>query len=302
MIAAVDIGGTKIAAAAFYDDQLGDVAAYPCPASQGREAVLDVVRHAVSEQVAAHGPAMGIAVSTAGVVDSDTGRILSATANLHGWGGTRLAEELTETFGIPVAVIGDGHAHGLGLWRERADRPSSLLAVAVGTGIGGSLILGGQPLLGAHHAAGHIGHVPVSEATGLICPCGAEGHVEAVASGRGMLAWYHRHGGRPDVQSLAALVQLSTAGTDPAASDALTVGGTALGSALAGLVNTLDPVVVSVSGGASQGGTHWRNAVRKKYAAGLMTSVADVALEFANPDPGNALRGAATWAIERWNR
>lgn len=299
MIVTVDIGGTKIAAAALHDDgHLEEPISYPCPAAEGRHVILAAVRHAVARVIAAHGPTRGIAVATAGVVDPATGRIVFATANMAQWGGTHLAEELGEAFNVPVAVLGDGHAHGLGLWFEQAVSPASLIAVAVGTGIGGSIVFDGEPLLGSHLTAGHLGHVPVAEAEGLTCPCGAAGHLEAVASGPGILAWYHRHGGNMQLTSTASL---DAATEDVLAGQALAVGGAALGAALAGLVNTLDPDVVVISGGVARAGARWRDPVRGAFRAGLMPSVSQTVLAFAEPDPCVPLRGAAVWALGRWN-
>jgi len=300
VIACVDIGGTKIAAAAFHDDgRLEEPITYPCPAANGRHAVLTAVRHATAQVIATHGCTRGIAVSTAGVVDVGSGRVLSATANMPQWGGTHLADELGDAFKVPVAVLGDGHAHGLGLWFQRANRPAGLIAVAVGTGIGGSIVLAGEPLLGSHFTAGHLGHMPVAEAEGLICPCGAPGHLEAVASGHGILAWYHRHGGN---EQLTSVGDLDAATDDVLAGRALAVGGAALGAVVAGLVNAFDPDVVVVSGGAARAGARWRDPVRVAFRAGLIPTVSETALEFAKPDPGIALRGAAVWAVRRWTR
>ncbi|MBK8436619.1 MAG: ROK family protein [Austwickia sp.] len=148
-------------------------------------------------------------VSTAGVVDTTTGTITTATTSLRGWSGTPVAAVVSERIGLPVHVLNDGLAFGVGesvyglgsRLRGTGGRVPSMLLVVVGTGIGGAIVVGDDPWLGARGVAGHVGHVPVPEADGLPCPCGRTGHVEAVGGGAGLLAAYHRGGGDRSVGS-----------------------------------------------------------------------------------------------------
>jgi glucokinase len=93
------------------------------------------------------------------------------------------------------------------------------------------------PLIGAHGAAGHLGHVPADAARGLPCSCGGTGHLEAVSSGPGLVDLYRRHGGVAD----DARRVVAAAAADPVARDCTATAGRALGRALGGWVNLLDP-------------------------------------------------------------
>lgn len=154
---------------------------------------------------------------------------------------------LHEATGLPVTVLGDGHAVGLG---QAVYGPGqgkrTVVVLAVGTGIGGALVIDGQPQLGTSGAAGHFGHMAVPEATGVLCSCGVAGHVEAVGGGAGIRAVYRAAGGDPQVASTS---QLAARTDDPIAIDALRRGGRALGTLAGGLAGALDPDLIAVSGG-----------------------------------------------------
>ncbi|MGZ0147302.1 ROK family protein [Kribbella sp. WER1] len=304
MILVADIGGTKIAAsrADSKGKLCGEIHEAPTPAqpgtpgssvSGGAGRVVDVL---VALLQKLRGPAdVAVGISTAGVVDVAAGKVLTATSSIGGWGGTPLAELVAARVGLPVFVVGDGNAFGIGLSVEYG--VPDLLALVAGTGIGGSLILGGEPVFGAHHAGGHFGHVVSAEAAGMACPCGRSGHLEAVASGYGILAWYHANGGDPAVTTTRELAGR----TDELARAALQTGGTALGAAAAGLVNAIDPQLVVVAGSVARAGAVWESALRTAYRDGLIPAVAATRLEVSGSGAETALRGAAHYVMRRTN-
>lgn len=118
MILAIDIGGTKIAAGRIRDDGAldGEIRFRPTP-TEGANRVVDAVVELVAElrdQADA-----GIGISTAGVVDTETGRILGATSSIPGWTGADLGPRVARATDLPTVVLGDGNAFGLGLWATR---------------------------------------------------------------------------------------------------------------------------------------------------------------------------------------
>ncbi|MER7072006.1 ROK family protein [Terrabacter sp. NPDC000476] len=294
MMLVADIGGTKIAVARAGDDGelCSDVVSVPTPASRGAAAVVAATVTALQQVRAPDDAAFGIA--TAGVVDTATGTVLGATSSIAGWAGTPLAAQVGEVLGLPGWVVGDGNAFGTALAADHGAR--SLVALVAGTGIGGSLVVDGEPLTGAHHAGGHFGHVVAAEARGLRCPCGATGHLEAVASGHGILAWYRANGGDPGV---ASAHELSLRPDDATAVAALTTGGAALGAVAASLANALDPDLVAVCGSVTRAGAVWETALREAYADTLMPASAGTPVVVADAGPRTALRGAALHALGR---
>ncbi|MFL4473921.1 ROK family protein [Paeniglutamicibacter sp. MACA_103] len=298
----IDLGGTKIAAALiFADGTISSRASLPTPAANGPEAVLDAIAELAAPQLAAAlaagTPALGVGIGAAGVIDPATARVLSATDHLPGWAGTDLRAGLGTRLGVEphrIQAVNDVHAHALGEgWLGAAAGSDSVLLAAFGTGIGGSLLLHGVPVYGARQVGGHLGHVPCAEATGLPCPCGATGHLEAVASGPGLHALYLRRGGDPTATDARAVFARATDG-DVIAAAAIHTAATAAGRALGGLANALDPEAVIVSGGLADAGEPWWGPLRAAFAAELIGPLASLAPQAAALGADAALAGAAS--------
>ncbi|MFC8793918.1 ROK family protein [Streptomyces cinereoruber] len=294
-VAGIDIGGTKIAAGLVAPD--GTLLArrtLPTPAQDGPVAVIATAVRAVRELGA---PVAAVGVGSAGVVDPGTGRIAAATDALPGWAGTELRQELEQALGVPVAIDNDVHAHALGeAWLGAAAGHRHVLLVAVGTGIGGSLLIDGQVHHGARSVAGHAGHVPVPSAAGATCTCGGTGHVEAVGSGPALLAAYRRSGSA-SVASLAEVSALASAG-DAEARAVLALGARALGEALGGIVNMTDPELLLVGGGVSGCGPEWWEPLREAFEAELLAPLKGVELRPGLLGGDAAVLGAARLALE----
>jgi glucokinase len=298
-ILAADIGGTKIALCRVDDagTLVGEVALRDTPARAGGRAVLaaliDGLRGLLDDDVEA------IGVASAGIIDPHTGAVAGATSSIEDWAGTPLAAAVQQALGRPVSVVGDGIAFALGEGHFGAARgTTSAVVLAAGTGIGGGYLRHGRALLGERGGAGHFGHLPSPHATGMPCPCGATGHLEAVASGPALLAWYRNHGG-DDVSSAREVAQ--RAEHDPLAQQALARAGYALGAAASGLANALDPEVVVVTGGLTGAGRQWCAAVQAGYEQGLMRSMHGLRLVISDPASWLSLRGAAAAAKEALN-
>lgn len=311
-IIGVDLGGTKTAAALVGEDgSLGPVRRVPTRARAGHGAVLDAVAalveavHADAVAAAALGgapvPALrGVGVGAAGVVDADTGRILSSTDSFSGWTGTDVVGQLKARLGAGTTVHlqNDVDAHAVGeSWVGAAAGARSALVVAVGTGVGGSLVLDGRPWRGAHSVAGEIGHIPVAEARHLRCPCGRTGHLEAIGAGPGLLRHYLSLGGAPATANSRAVVALAHAG-ETVALRAVRESAAVVGRTLAGLVTTVDPEVVVLTGGLVAAGPVWWDAMDRALRAELIDVLQAVPVRPASLGDAAAVLGAArpVWA------
>lgn len=237
---------------------------------------------------------IGIGIGSAGVVDPGTGRITAATDAIPGWTGTELATRVADLVGLPARALNDVHAHALGEDQYGAGAgTSSLLMVAVGTGIGGAVVQNGQVLFGARAAGGNVGHLPVPEADGVPCPCGRTGHLEGLGSGPGVLSAYRRAGGEAaDTREVVARAQAG----EPRALMTLRTCAGAVGRVIGGLLNVIDPEVVVLSGGMAGAGELWWEAVRDGVAHDAMDIVAATPLLPATAGPDAALLGAAHFA------
>ncbi|WP_259559553.1 ROK family protein [Brachybacterium sillae] len=295
MLLAVDIGGTKTTAAAVALDVargeatvLADRTA-PTPASADPEAVLATAAQLLRDVREGHPEPRALGIATAGVVDPDTGAITHATDSLPGWAGTPVRDGLAEALGLPAAALNDVHAHGLGEARfGAAAGATSALLVAVGTGIGGAVLLDGSVVPGHHGVAGHVGHLPVPEAEGVPCSCGRTGHLEGFASGPGIL----RQVGAGDGRALAA----AAASGDADAAAAYQRAGVATGRVLGGLANALDPEVIVLTGGVAEAVGPWWEAVREGFRHDALDAVRGTPLFRARAGVRAALLGAAVHA------
>jgi glucokinase len=276
----VDVGGTGSSAVLL--DVSGRVharAAAATPAAEGGDAVLACVARLVHE-VDPHG-SLPVGVGATGVVDPVAGVVVAATSAMPGWAGTPVAERLPRL--LPrhraVVVLNDVHAFLVAESRVGAGAgETDILGVTVGTGIGGALLAGGDLVTGRRGAAGHVGHVPVPGAAGLLCPCGARGHVEAVSAAPALLATYSRVAvgrGLAAAADLAEVARRAEAG-EATARDVLADGGRHLGEALAGVVAVCSPAVVVVGGGVAAAGELFLGPLRRALAAHAHPVVADV--------------------------
>ena len=109
--------------------------------------------------------------------------VLVSPLNIPAWRAFPLSSKLEDTLGVSVAIDNDAKALALGeAWYGAGRRFKNFLAMVVSTGVGGGLVVDGMLLDGASGNAGHIGHVIV-EPEGARCGCGAQGCLEAEASG-----------------------------------------------------------------------------------------------------------------------
>jgi glucokinase len=244
----IDIGGTKIAAGVVdADGQVLTRRDIATPVSD-RQSLVDAIIDVARELAAAH-PVEAIGVGVAGLVDR-AGETVRFAAHLP-FEDEPLRGELATALGLPVVVDNDANAGGWAESRFGAARGAQdAVFVAVGTGIGGAIIIDGQLRRGWQGASGEIGHLIV-ERDGRPCPCGSRGCWEQYGSGRALVRAAEEAGF--EVPHGAAITAAAAAG-DERACTVLREIGEWVGIGIAGLVAVLDPEVVVVGGGVSAAG------------------------------------------------
>jgi glucokinase len=254
----LDVGGTKIAGGVVTEaGRILDREQVPTPPDDAA-GTLAAMRAVVGRLRARHPEAEALGVGAAGLIDWPAGRVRFAPHNAYD--GLELRSLLREATGLPTIVDNDANAAA---WAEarfgvRAGTDDMVL-VAVGTGIGGGLVLDGQVYRGASGLGGEVGHLIV-DPQGPICACGNRGCLEALASGSalgrmGREAASADPGGR--IARLAGGPELVTgqvvfkaAGDgDPAALELFERLGFWLGAGVASLVTVFDPALVVIGGG-----------------------------------------------------
>ena len=221
------------------------------------DTALALVTDLIDEILAVdHSPILGIGVGTPGIVDSH-GTIRWAV-NLS-WTDLPLGEILQTRYRLPTIVSNDSRAAAIATYLFGGeDRPSNLVAIKVGRGIGAGLVLNGELFGGDGDGAGEIGHIVV-EPDGAECHCGRFGCLETVASAPAILRASEAAGFRGlTLEALGA----SAASGDASALAVVRAAGRALGTAIANLIGILDVREIVVHGSVTALGDPWLEAIR----------------------------------------
>lgn len=226
------------------------------------DAALALVTDLIDEILAGdHSPILGIGVGTPGIVGGD-GTIRWAV-NLS-WADLPLGEILQTRYQLPTIVANDSRAAAIATYLFGGeDRPSNLVAIKVGRGIGAGLVLNGELFAGDGDGAGEIGHIVV-EPDGAECHCGRFGCLETVASAPAILRAAEGAGlgaGGPGGLTLTDLAAAARAG-DGTALAVVHAAGRALGTAIANLIGILDVREIVVHGSVTALGEPWLDAIR----------------------------------------
>jgi len=299
----VDIGGTKIAAAVVdYDGVVQSRHAVATPVAGGAAAVLaaslDLSRRVLDWAAATGIDITAVGVGSAGEVDTGRGVVTYASDNLPGWAGLALAAEFAAATGLPAVVDNDVNALALGESRFGAGRGfRDVLYVAVGTGIGGALVLDGRLRRGANWAAGEICHLVAAWDGDRACSCGRRGHLEAYASGPAMAERYAALAGLPEPPDLRVVAARAQAG-DLVARRAIAEGAEILGITLGGLLNVLDPQALVIGGGVAELDDLWWGPLEAALRANPLPGPAKIALRRAQLGVDAVLIGAAWLALQ----
>ena len=181
---AIDIGGTKIAAAVC-DENDSIIQRWRVPTPMDADAINQHIAEVYREAVAAgHTDIEAIGISAAGNVSADR-KTLTFSANIPAWINYDLSEHVGALIdhAVPVVVENDANCAGWGEYVHGAGQGSSnMVALTVGTGLGGAIVINGQLYRGSFGMAAELGHLPMVP-DGDHCGCGLRGCAERYTSG-----------------------------------------------------------------------------------------------------------------------
>jgi glucokinase len=234
-VLAIDIGGTKLAAALVDDEGRIDArTSRPTGEETDGDALFADLAGLVDEVLAQAGGHQLVVcgVGTGGPMTG--GGATVSPVNIEAWRAFPLLDRLRAHTGLPTVIDNDAKALALAEgWLGAAQGCRDFLAMVVSTGVGGGIVLDGRLLDGADGNAGHVGHVIV-EPDGATCGCGARGCLEAEASGTAI----RRLTGRPPAEADLDLRRRT---------------GTLVGRAVASVANLLDLPLAVVAGSVALG-------------------------------------------------
>jgi glucokinase len=315
LILGVDLGGTNLSGALVGPDgrlltpRVRDRHSHRGP----EEMAAEIGALVVSIGSRAKRPVSAVGVGVAAQVDEARG-VVHYAPNLR-WSDVRLGPLLERSVGLPVAVVNDARAATVAEWRFGAGRGvSDLLVVIVGTGVGGSVVLGGRLVEGARGAAGEVGH-SILVAGGRKCHCPGRGCLEAYVGGWA-IADRAREAAEAQPERAAALrreeevvgaldaeaVDRAARQGDPLALELVEETATWLGAGVAGLVNVYNPSRVVLGGGVVDGWPDLIPAVERAIRSHCQPPAAGAEVRRFAFGPNSVLVGAAAVARDRLGR
>jgi fructokinase len=246
-----DIGGSKVAALAL--DPAGlELGRTRQDVPRDYPGMLRAVIETVGVLVQAHGPAASVGIALPGLIGADGTPVRAV--NLRWLEGRPLRADLERALGLPVAIGNDANCFALSEAVDGAAAGAQVVfGATLGTGVGGGIVIGGRPLIGANAIAGEWGHNPLplpDPACGapVACGCGRLGCVESWLNGAALARDYARLTGLAIEGKKIA--RLAAGGDDPAR-NAVAAYTQRLAVALAGVINLIDPDVIVLGGGLS---------------------------------------------------
>ena len=311
--AGIDLGGMSIgAAAATHDGCMLAEETVPTHSHEGPTAVLQRIGDLIERLTArCGGPPKSIGIGVPGLVDLASGATKFLPNLPTQWRDVPVGGTLHRRFAVPVGVLNDCRTATLGellFGHGRTVRTFALFAL--GTGVGGGVVIDGRLRLGPLGAAGELGHQTVTP-DGPLCGCGNRGCLEAVASGPAITAEGVRLLLSGQSPGLYRIVDGDTSQVSPRtiaeAADAGDVGARRvierasafLAVAVANVVTILHPELIVLAGGVAEMGELLLAPVRRGVRERVrMFPIDDVRIERSQLGDDAGVRGAVALAIQ----
>lgn len=311
----VDLGGTTTKLA--FINQYGEILKkWEIPtdnSNKGKNITINIAKsidQALEELDQPKSKLLGIGMGAPGPVDYATG-IIYNVVNL-GWEDNYPLKDLLEVeTSLPAIIDNDANCAALGeMWKGAGNGGKDIVAVTLGTGVGGGVIANGHIVQGVSGAAGEIGHITSIPVGGAPCNCGKTGCLETIASATGIvrigkeklqaaqdssgeLAQIYREEGAISAKNIFDTAR----NEDVLAKEVIEEVSFHLGLALANIANTLNPEKIVLGGGVSKAGDILLDSVRQnfeKYAFSRVKESTKIAVATLGNDAG--VIGAA-WLI-----
>lgn len=299
----VDIGGTSVKMGLFsVAGEVLDKWEIPTRTQNGGENILPDVAASIEKKLQEKGidkaDVAGIGVGAPGPIDAEG--TVHVAVNL-GWGEFNIPEKLSGLTGMTVKAGNDANVAALGeMWKGGGQGHSNLVAVTLGTGVGGGIIVDGKMLTGATGSGGEIGHIHVKDEEAEACGCGNHGCLEQYTSATGITRLANRRLAADDMDSVLrnGPVNAKTVFDAVKAGDALALEvaeefGECLGKALAGIACVVNPEIFVIGGGVSKAGQIVLDYIRKNYVKYVFVGSRDAIFALATLGNDAGIFGAA---------
>lgn len=305
----VDVGGTTVKMGLFdIGGNALDKWEIPTRTENGGNSILPDIAASIqakmTERNLVKADVVGVGVGVPGPVDRQG--IVHKAVNL-GWGQFDLKKELTRLLdGIRVEGGNDANVAALGeMWKGGGQGYKNLVAVTLGTGIGGGIIINGEILTGATGAGGEIGHIHVEDHETESCGCGNYGCLEEYGSATGITRLANRALQASDKDSVLRNGEVSAKTVFDAvkAGDELAIEvawkfGEYLGKGLAVIASIVNPEIFVIGGGVSKAGEILFDYVKPSFEKTVFHGSKDTIFALATLGNDAGIFGAAKMVLD----
>ena len=199
---------------------------------------------AISQKI---GKVDGVVIGIPGEYDKHSGKLLTSP-NIQRWKGFNLKKAVQENISEILFVENDVNLITMGeIEKGIGKKLKNFILLAIGTGLGGGIVINGEVITGRGGGAGEIGHILIHP-NGELCGCGRRGCLEAYASGSGIVKSYKRLGGEDDAKTAEKIYEMAKEG-NPLAIAAFKTMGRYLGWGIGNLINIFEPDGIVLTGG-----------------------------------------------------
>ena len=307
----VDIGGTTVKLGLF--DKEGCVLdKWEIPTikeNHGVQILPDVansIKAVMAEKGITEEDVVGVGVGVPGPVDAE-GNVQKAV-NL-GWDVFNIPKVLGGYLDLEVKAGNDANVAAYGeMWQGGGKGCSNMVAVTLGTGVGGGIIIGGQILSGATGAGGEIGHIHIEDNETEVCGCKNRGCLEQYASATGVVRLATRRLAKDDAPSVLRGEKLTAKAVFDAVKekDAVAIEiaeqfGEYLGKGLAAVAAVVNPEMSVIGGGVSKAGEILFDYIRPAYEKYVFHGCKEAKLALATLGNDAGIFGAAALVLKERN-
>lgn len=304
----VDVGGTTVKLGLF--DTQGNVFdkwEIPTRTENGGQDILPDIAEAIKAKMAQKSvgkdDVAGVGVGVPGPVDGVG--IVHRAVNL-GWGELNLKKELTALLdGMRVECGNDANVAALGeMWKGGGQGHKNLVAVTLGTGVGGGIIINGEIVTGATGAGGEIGHIHVEDNETEPCGCGNYGCLEEYASATGITRLANRALLESEKDSILRKQEVSAKTVfdavkekDELAMEIARKFGEYLGKGLGIIADVVNPEIFVIGGGVSKAGEILFDYIRPAFDRTVFHGCKDAVFALATLGNDAGIYGAARMVL-----
>ncbi len=305
----IDLGGTTVKIGYFlHEGTLVEKWEIPTNRENGGQSILQDIAGSITQKLAENGiPLTDVIGAGLGVPGParENGWIPSLT-NI-GWKDINPNNILSELLGgIPVRTANDANVAALGeMWKGGGEGYQNLVAVTLGTGVGGGIVVNGKILTGVTGAGGEIGHIHVNDQEDIACGCGCYGCLEQYASATGVVRLAKQMLDQERIDSVLLGQEVTAKNVwdavkdgDALAIEVAKIYGSYLGKGLSIVANVVNPEIFVLGGGVAKAGNVLIDYLKPAFDKNVFFGAREAKFALAKLGNDAGIYGAAKFMLQ----